>query len=291
MARNAAKRLPSAASSTRSSCETAAPAITGIGGSESSSWHIGVSFSCVLPPARTHPRARPPGPHCGVFRTRSGNLRLLTFGGRKFPHPSVQSARLPPHAESLARSQGTGEPSCWGEFRGDPARRAALSARARQLTRQASERGRCAAASRLHAGQCTAGIRGLRLRAPLLTPLPAERARAGGATAPGKHLGTGAPARLAPPARRDDRHHRRRPGQPGRPALRSPPPLAPIVLAKGQSPEPRLRRPGLRRGRRRRELTPYVPQTQAADVSGGTVAGTPSPACRTSSCPARPPRS
>src|SRR5438270_12830182 len=39
LARNAAKRLPSAAWSTRSSWETAAPEITGIGGSESSSKH------------------------------------------------------------------------------------------------------------------------------------------------------------------------------------------------------------------------------------------------------------
>src|SRR5262245_6916208 len=39
-ARNAAKRLPSSAWRTRSSCETAAPEIRGIGGSESSSKHI-----------------------------------------------------------------------------------------------------------------------------------------------------------------------------------------------------------------------------------------------------------
>src|SRR5919201_4582978 len=36
---NAANRFPSRASSTRSSCETAAPRMTGIGGSESSSKH------------------------------------------------------------------------------------------------------------------------------------------------------------------------------------------------------------------------------------------------------------
>src|SRR5205823_12448334 len=40
-ASKAAKRLPSAASSSRSSCETAAPAIRGTGGTESSSKHIG----------------------------------------------------------------------------------------------------------------------------------------------------------------------------------------------------------------------------------------------------------
>ena len=39
-AAKAANRLPSAASSTRSSCETAAPEMTGIGGDESSSKHI-----------------------------------------------------------------------------------------------------------------------------------------------------------------------------------------------------------------------------------------------------------
>src|SRR4051794_15599606 len=40
IARNAANLFPSAASSVRSSCETAAPAIRGIGGSESTSKHI-----------------------------------------------------------------------------------------------------------------------------------------------------------------------------------------------------------------------------------------------------------
>ena len=39
-AAKAAKRLPSAASSTSSSCETAAPEMTGTGGEESSSKHI-----------------------------------------------------------------------------------------------------------------------------------------------------------------------------------------------------------------------------------------------------------
>src|SRR3954453_9495117 len=41
MARNAANSLPSAAVSVRSSWETAAPEMTGIGGAESSSKHIG----------------------------------------------------------------------------------------------------------------------------------------------------------------------------------------------------------------------------------------------------------
>src|SRR4051812_34589670 len=40
VARNAANWLPSAALSTRSSCETAAPEMTGIGGKESSSKHM-----------------------------------------------------------------------------------------------------------------------------------------------------------------------------------------------------------------------------------------------------------
>ena len=44
VAANAAKRLPSAASSTRSSCETAAPEIGGIGGSESSSKHMAAGY-------------------------------------------------------------------------------------------------------------------------------------------------------------------------------------------------------------------------------------------------------
>ena len=39
-AANAANRFPSAASSTSSSCETAAPEMIGIGGNESSSKHI-----------------------------------------------------------------------------------------------------------------------------------------------------------------------------------------------------------------------------------------------------------
>src|SRR5262245_52667407 len=39
-ARKAAKWLPSAASSTSSSCETAAPEMAGIGGLESASWHM-----------------------------------------------------------------------------------------------------------------------------------------------------------------------------------------------------------------------------------------------------------
>src|SRR5438067_13469476 len=39
VAMNAAKRFPSDASSTRSSCETAAPEMTGIGGEESRSKH------------------------------------------------------------------------------------------------------------------------------------------------------------------------------------------------------------------------------------------------------------
>ena len=44
VAEKAASRLPSSASSTRSSCETAAPESTGIGGSESESKHIGPSL-------------------------------------------------------------------------------------------------------------------------------------------------------------------------------------------------------------------------------------------------------
>src|SRR4029453_10841622 len=47
VARKAAKRLPSAASSTRSSCETAAPEMTGIGGEESSSKHTAGAESRV----------------------------------------------------------------------------------------------------------------------------------------------------------------------------------------------------------------------------------------------------
>jgi hypothetical protein len=45
------------------------------------------------------------------------------------------AARLRSHAESPARSQGTGNPNYWGESRGDTAGSAALTARARQLTR------------------------------------------------------------------------------------------------------------------------------------------------------------
>src|SRR4029453_9533132 len=47
VARKAAKRLPSRASSTRSSCETAAPEMTGIGGEESSSKHTAGAESRV----------------------------------------------------------------------------------------------------------------------------------------------------------------------------------------------------------------------------------------------------
>ena len=39
-ATKAARRFPSAACSSRSSCDTAAPEMTGIGGKESSSWHM-----------------------------------------------------------------------------------------------------------------------------------------------------------------------------------------------------------------------------------------------------------
>jgi len=49
VARNAAKRLPSRASSTRSSCETAAPERTGIGGTESDSKHTAEAESRVSP--------------------------------------------------------------------------------------------------------------------------------------------------------------------------------------------------------------------------------------------------
>src|SRR5688572_12042278 len=45
VAENAAKRFPSAASRTSSSCEIAAPAMTGIGGSESSSKHTAGRYS------------------------------------------------------------------------------------------------------------------------------------------------------------------------------------------------------------------------------------------------------
>src|SRR4029450_6674841 len=44
VAANAASLFPSAASSTRSSCETAAPEMTGIGGSESESKHIARAY-------------------------------------------------------------------------------------------------------------------------------------------------------------------------------------------------------------------------------------------------------
>src|SRR5438477_3891357 len=55
---NAAKLLPSAASSSRSSCETAAPAIAGIGGRESSSKHIGRSLDRQPPRFATQTLAR-----------------------------------------------------------------------------------------------------------------------------------------------------------------------------------------------------------------------------------------
>ena len=58
VAANAAKAVPSADSSTRSSCETAAPRMTGIGGTESSSKHM-------------------PGPYPAVSRNRSTMHRLL----------------------------------------------------------------------------------------------------------------------------------------------------------------------------------------------------------------------
>ena len=51
-------------------------------------------------------------------------------------------------------------------------------------------------------------------------------------------------------------------------------PLAPIVLAKGESPSLSYDGPVFIESPAG-ELIPYVPQTQEADVSGGTVAGTP----------------
>ncbi|MGD1050164.1 MAG: hypothetical protein ABR947_03740, partial [Solirubrobacteraceae bacterium] len=51
-------------------------------------------------------------------------------------------------------------------------------------------------------------------------------------------------------------------------------PLAPITLAKGQSPSLAYDGPVFVEAPTG-ELTPYIPQTQAADVSGGTVAGIP----------------
>src|SRR5204862_6836950 len=46
-AANAAKRLPSRASSTSSSCDSAAPEMTGIGGSESVSKHTGAEVTSL----------------------------------------------------------------------------------------------------------------------------------------------------------------------------------------------------------------------------------------------------
>src|SRR5919106_843920 len=56
-AKKAAKRFPSEASSVRSSCETAAPEIAGIGGAESRSKHIPPSYNLATSPRSAGQRA------------------------------------------------------------------------------------------------------------------------------------------------------------------------------------------------------------------------------------------
>src|SRR3954468_8278005 len=112
VARKAAKRLPSCATSTRSSYETAAPEMTGIGGEESRSKHT----------AETESRVR---------RVREALLDWHAGGGR--PARLVRRAR--PRAAVAGDARPVRDPRLRGDAAADSGRsgRAALGRLARAL--------------------------------------------------------------------------------------------------------------------------------------------------------------
>ncbi len=75
VAANAAKRLPSAASRTRSSCETAAPEIGGIGGEESRSKHMRATLQRGDEPLEVARRSSTSRPTHGRARAPEGRAR------------------------------------------------------------------------------------------------------------------------------------------------------------------------------------------------------------------------
>ena len=115
-ARKAAKRFPSAASSTRSSCDTAAPEIGGIGGAESRSKHTARPYRAATRRSRSfssfhHPTEARTSP-------RPGRSRTITPASASLATTSADSSAGTRHETSVARCSGHDDvASCIGQPR------------------------------------------------------------------------------------------------------------------------------------------------------------------------------